>query len=42
MKTNIMDSIRDEDVKTAYELVSMFVGSLRVDTVFFELAHPEY
>jgi hypothetical protein len=34
--------ITDEEVETAYGLVSEFFGSIKADSVYFELTHPVY
>lgn len=41
MKTK-QSIISDEEVETAYGLVSEFFGSLKADAVYFELTHPSY
>lgn len=41
MKT-MQSIISDEEIETAYGLVSEFFGSLKADSVYFEITHPSY
>lgn len=41
MKTK-QSILTDEDLDTAYGLVTEFFGSLKADSVYFEVTHPSY
>lgn len=41
MKTK-QSILTDEEVDTAYGLVSEFFGSIKADAVYFELTHQHY
>ena len=34
--------LTDQELETAYELVSEFFGSLKADSVYFDVTHPSY
>jgi hypothetical protein len=42
MKAKQSTIITDEEVETAYGLVSEFFGSMKADSVYFEITHPAY
>lgn len=42
MKTKQSNIITDEEAETAYGLVSEFFGSMKADSVYFEITHPAY
>lgn len=42
MKTEQSSILTEEDIETAYELVSEYFGSLKADSVYYELTHPLY
>ncbi len=41
MKTK-QSLLTDEDLQTAYGLMEEFFGSLKADSVYFEVTHPSY
>lgn len=41
MKTK-QSILTDEDTEIIYDLVTDFFGSLKADSVYFELTHPTY
>ena len=41
MKTK-QSILTDEDTETIYDLVTDFFGTLKADSVYFELTHPIY
>lgn len=43
MKTKTKKSLLTvEETETIYELVSEFFGSIKADSVYFEVTHPSY
>lgn len=34
--------LTEEELETAYELMNEFFGSMKADSVYFEVTHPSY